>query len=82
MRIWPRRTADRAVSIAMESCIVPIMIVNLAAALLAVLQFLRPMTTPAAWKELAMWPRQKYSWASSGTGSLPFNVQLHGDRRG
>ena len=32
MRIWPRRTADRAVSIAMESCIVPIMIVNLAAA--------------------------------------------------
>jgi hypothetical protein len=32
MRIWPRRTADRAVSIAMEGCIVPIMIVNLAAA--------------------------------------------------
>jgi hypothetical protein len=32
MRIWPRRRAKRAVSIATESCIVPILIVNLAVA--------------------------------------------------
>ena len=30
MRIWPRRRAKRAVFIAAESCIVPIMIANLA----------------------------------------------------
>ena len=32
MRIWPRRTANRVVFIATESCIAPIMIVNLAVA--------------------------------------------------
>jgi len=32
MRIWPRRTANRVVFIATESCIVPIMIANLAVA--------------------------------------------------
>ena len=32
MRIWPRRTGNRAVFIATESCIVPTMIVSLAAA--------------------------------------------------
>ena len=32
MRIWPRRRAKRAVSIATESCIVPILIANLAVA--------------------------------------------------
>src|SRR5215472_394275 len=30
LRIWPRKQAKRAVSIATESCIVPILIVNLA----------------------------------------------------
>ena len=32
MRIWPRRCAKRGVFIASESCIVPIMIVNLVVA--------------------------------------------------
>ena len=32
MRIWPRKRVKRAVSIATESCIVPILIANLAVA--------------------------------------------------